>query len=95
MYLNTLSTLNNLIAILCRFIQRKNDQEIKKCFDFWRDIPIIKEFDSEIYNQVIAATPRMDILDILVEGIEEEYPIGKNHVNSFAVLYQQQKYLIG
>ncbi|MCY3413903.1 MAG: hypothetical protein INQ03_19835 [Candidatus Heimdallarchaeota archaeon] len=50
------------------------DEDFAMAFDFWDDIPIIKEYPDEIINRVIEGTTRKIILDILVKGVEEIHP---------------------
>ncbi|MCH8905510.1 MAG: helix-turn-helix transcriptional regulator [Candidatus Heimdallarchaeota archaeon] len=42
--------------------------------DFWTDLPIVKEFETDLYWKVVAPSPRGIIIDILVEGIWTIHP---------------------
>ncbi len=53
----------------------ENAKELAKCFDFWKKVPVIMEFDYNKFNSIVEGEPRSLILDILVEGIEEKHPI--------------------
>lgn len=54
------------------FVDTDKAKVMEKCCSFWDDIPTIKQYNyNEIYDKVINQSPRFEILDILVEGIEE------------------------
>lgn len=52
----------------------EDQDKMKICFDFWKEVPLMLEVEPEIYKHVVEPIPRCYILDILVEGIEEKYP---------------------
>lgn len=56
-------------------IQDEQNEEFAKLFDFWADLPVLLTLESDEYEKLLKPYPRGEILDILVEGMQENHPV--------------------